>query len=250
MLKVLVADDERLARETIKVLLNEREEVTEIWEACNGDDAISLANLHHPDVVILDIEMPQKNGLEVAQLLPPHCIIVFVTAFNEHAIEAFELSAVDYILKPFDDERFHKMLNKISERVTDKNTLDLTQISDVIKQATHKPEQYKTRLIVRDPGRIRLVDVSSIIYIGGAGNYAELHLDDGNVILHRETLTSLESQLDPSLFLRIHRSTIVRRNAICELSPTEKGDYNVTLRSGECVVLSRRNRDKLEYLMS
>ena len=250
MIKVLIADDERLARATIKMLLNERDEISEVWEASTGEEAISLATTMQPDVAFLDIEMPQKSGLEVAQLLPPHCLIVFVTAFNQHAIEAFELDAVDYILKPFDDDRFKKMLNKIYDRLASNNALGLSQIKEVIRQATFQSEHYKARLVVRDPGRIRLIDVANILYISGAGNYAELHLDDGSVILHRETLTSLETQLDPNLFLRIHRSTIVRHNAIRELNPTDKGDYNVVLRTGESVVLSRRNRDKLDLLLN
>ncbi|GEA09482.1 hypothetical protein KUL42_42430 [Alteromonas sp. KUL42] len=250
MIKVLIADDERLARETIKMLLNERDEIIEVWEASTGEETISLATAMQPDIVFLDIEMPQKNGLEVAQLLPPHCLLVFVTAFNQHAIEAFELNAVDYILKPFDDDRFKKMLDKIYDRLASNSALGLSQIKEVIRQATLQSEHYKARLVVRDPGRIRLIDVANILYISGAGNYAELHLDDGSVILHRETLTSLETQLDPNMFLRIHRSTIVRHNAIRELNPTDKGDYNVVLRTGESVVLSRRNRDKLDLLLN
>lgn len=249
MLKVLVADDESLARETVKMLLQTLEGVDQIFEAADGKKALALAEQHHPELVILDIEMPGISGIELAKLLPEECVVVFATAYNEFAVAAFELNAVDYILKPFDDERFFQAVEKARKKIGEKTGQDYSKISNMIQQMlTEQNKPYRERLVIRDPGRIRLIDVGQIHYITGAGNYAEVHLSDGKQVLHRETLSALEEQLDPSQFVRIHRSSIVRRSCISELRPNDKGDYSVILQSGEVLTLSRRNRDKLDEL--
>lgn len=249
MLNILIADDEKLARETIKLLLKESPDIGQIWEAEDGAQAKALANQHLPDLVFLDIEMPLVNGIEVAKHLPARTVVVFVTAYDEYAVAAFELSAVDYLLKPYDDERFHTALQRARKNIQEHKARDYAQISDMIKEImSSQHKQYRERLVIRDPGRIRLIDVQNILYIAGAGNYAEIHLDDNKCVLHRETLTVLEEQLDPQDFVRIHRSTIVRRSFISELRPNEKGDYSVILNNGDVLTLSRRNRAKLEEL--
>ena len=249
MLNVLIADDESLARETVKMLLGTLSDVNEIFEAADGKQALQLAHEHKPQLVILDIEMPVISGIELARQLPEECVVMFATAYNEFAVEAFELSAVDYILKPFDDDRFFKAVEKAKKKIGDKSGQDLSKISDIIQQMMGEQNKpYRERLVIRDPGRIRLIDVAQIQYITGAGNYAEVHLSDGKQVLHRETLSALETQLDPSQFVRIHRSSIVRRSCITELRPNDKGDYSVILQNGEVLTLSRRNRDKLDEL--
>ena len=250
MLKVLIADDETLARETIAMLLSSEDDVGEIRHAQDGNEAIVEAAEFAPDIVFLDIEMPGASGLEVAGSLPEQSIVVFVTAYNEHAVKAFELNAIDYLLKPFDDQRFYKSLDKARQRRVEANDQQqrLSQLNDLLQSAIEGKERYRDRLVIRDPGRIRLIDVEQIMYITGAGNYAELHLNDGKTLLHRETLSSLESQLDPEHFVRIHRSSIVRRSIVTELRPNDKGDYQVILNNGEELTLSRRNRAKLEEL--
>lgn len=249
MLKVLIADDEALARATLKSLLVDATEVGEIYEADNGKQALELYEQFRPEIVFLDIEMPGLSGIEVAKQLPAHCVIVFATAFNEHAVTAFELNAIDYLLKPFDDDRFHNSLEKAMKRVRENHVEDYAKVSHLIQQMLNEQQtQFKDRLVIRDPGRIRLIDVEQISYIIGAGNYAELHLHDGKQILHRETLSTLDTQLDPAVFVRIHRSSIVRRSSIVELRPNEKGDYSVVLKSGDVLTLSRRNRAKLDEL--
>ncbi|GAB5379901.1 MAG: LytTR family DNA-binding domain-containing protein [Aliiglaciecola sp.] len=251
MLKVLIADDEHLARETIKLLLREQDDIGEIREAEDGNQALTMATEYKPDVIFLDIEMPGISGIQVAKHIPKECIIIFATAYNEHAVEAFELNAIDYILKPFDDERFAKAISKVREKINDKQHDDYSKLGDIIqKMMGDQPKSYRERLVIRDPGRIRLIDVEQINFITGAGNYAEIHLIDGKQVLHRETLSALEEQLDPHHFVRIHRSSIVRRSSISELRPNDKGDYTVVLQSGETLTLSRRNRAKLDELTS
>lgn len=249
MLKVLIADDEYLARETVKLLLKSAPDVVEIYEAEDGNQALVLANQYQPDIVILDIEMPGISGIELAKHLPKDSIVIFATAYTEHALDAFEINAIDYILKPFDDERFFMAFDRAREKHKDDEIQDYSKISEMIQQmALEKQKQYRERLVIRDPGRIRLIDVDQIDYITGAGNYAEIHLSDGSHMLHRETLSALEEQLDPAVFVRIHRSSIVRRSCISELRPNDKGDYSVILQNGDVLTLSRRNRTKLDEL--
>jgi two-component system LytT family response regulator len=250
MLKVLIADDENLARETLKILLATIPGVIEVYEAESGTEALALGNQHKPDIVILDIEMPGISGIELSKHLHKDCTVIFATAYNEYAVEAFDLNAIDYILKPFDDDRFYIAFERAREKHRDEASQDYEKLSQTIQQImADKQTQYRQRIIVRDPGRIRLIDVALINYISGAGNYAEIHLSDGKQVLHRETLTVLESQLDPNDFVRIHRSSIVRRNYIVELRPNDKGDYTVIMQGGETLTLSRRNRSKLDELI-
>ena len=249
MLKVLIADDENIARATIKLLLSSIPDVTEIYEAENGNQALALANQHLPDIVILDIEMPSISGIEVSKHLPKNCVVIFATAYNDYAVEAFERNAIDYILKPFDDDRFYCAFERATERSRDLSLQNYSQLNEMIQQAmADKQPQYRQRLVIRDSRRIRLIDVGRINYITGAGNYAEIHLSDTKQVLHRQTLSTLEEQLDPKVFVRIHRSSIVRCSYIAEFRPNDKGDYSVILQSGEILTLSRRYRSKLDEL--
>ncbi|MCV2884666.1 LytTR family DNA-binding domain-containing protein [Aestuariibacter sp. AA17] len=249
MLNILIADDELLARETLKLLLTQQPDIGHVYEAESGTKALELAVKHEPELVILDIEMPGMTGIEVARALPKACSVLFATAYNEFAVMAFEVNAVDYILKPFDDSRFSAAIAKARSRIESTLTADMGKVSEMIQQLISSQQtHYKKRLVIRDPGRIRLIDVAQIDFVTGAGNYVELNLRDGTKVLHRETMATLENQLDPLDFVRIHRSSIVRRSSISELRPNDKGDYSVILYSGEVLTLSRRNRNKLNEL--
>lgn len=250
MISVLVADDEKLARENIKFLLTEQKDIGSVHEACDGEEAVLLAVKHQPDIVFLDIQMPGLSGLEVASHLPDDTVVIFATAYDEHAITAFELSAMDYLLKPFDDKRFYEALTKAKNALLTSGSKELNKVRDMLRQLEPNDEvKYKSRLVVREPGRIRLIDVEQINFIQGAGNYVEIHVFDDNPILHRETLSTLEHVLNPNEFTRIHRSSIIRRSSVCELRPNEHGDYTVVLKSGEQLTLSRRSKGKLEQLL-
>lgn len=249
MLKVLVADDEVLARKTLLVLLQDVSDIGEVREAEDGNTALRIALEFQPDIILLDVEMPGVNGLELASMLPAKSVVIFVTAYHQHAVRAFELNAVDYLLKPFDDSRFFEAINRAQHRLREGDEEYFGKVHDVVQEILRQQQKhYRERLVIRDPGRIRLVDVQQIRFITGAGNYAELHLNENKTILHRETLSALEQQLDPDVFVRIHRSSIVRRNCICELRPNDKGDYSVILDSGDELTLSRRNRNKLDQI--
>ncbi|MCW8090999.1 LytR/AlgR family response regulator transcription factor [Alteromonas sp. ASW11-130] len=247
---VLIVDDEVLACETIQLLLSNDEEIERIWQAHDAHTALSIAYAEYPNIVILDIEIPGLPGIELAKKLPPSCVVIFASAYSEFALSAFEVDAIDYLLKPFTDERFYQSIGRAKAKLKltaffEKQELTTT----VIELMERQQAKYKERIAVRDPGRIRFIDIEDIVFITGAGNYAEIHLLNGNHILHRETLCNLEAQLNPKEFVRIHRSSIVRRNFIAELRPNEKGDYAVILDSGENLTMSRRNKDKIYDLI-
>lgn len=250
MLKILIADDESLARETIKILLKSQSDIGEVKEAQDGNQVLEIFHEYKPDIVFLDIQMPGKTGVELAEQLPEDTVIIFATAYDQYAITAFELNAIGYLLKPFDDDKFYAALDKARKQVNERTATDFKKVGQLIQHMVDEQDKaYKGRLVVKDPGRIRLVDVDEINFIAGAGNYAEIHLLAGKTILHRETLTSLENQLDPKVFVRIHRSSIVRRTSVAELRPNENGDYTVVLKCGEKLTLSRRNKCKLDDLI-
>ena len=251
MINILIADDEYLARETIKHLLKAQSDIDEVFEAEDGNQALQLCQEHSFDLIFLDIQMPGQTGIQLAEKLPAGTVVIFATAYDQYAIEAFDLNAIDYLLKPFDDERFYQALKRARQQIANKVTTDFKQLSLLIQQMNQqKEEKFKTRLIVKEPGKIKLIEVAQIEYITGAGNYADVYLFDGKHILHRETLTSLEKQLDPAIFIRIHRSSIIRKSRVNELRANDNGDYSVILKSGQQLTLSRRNKDKLEQLMS
>ncbi|WP_299082424.1 LytTR family DNA-binding domain-containing protein [uncultured Paraglaciecola sp.] len=250
MFKVLIADDEHIARKIIKLLLNDQPDMTEVYEAKDGTQTLELATKYQPDIIFLDIQMPGKSGIQLAENLPSDCVVIFVTAYDKYAVEAFELCAIDYLLKPFPDQRFYTALEKARRHIQEQKHSNHSQASELLKHLDEeKGLEYRSRLIVKEPGRIRIIEVQHINFISGAGNYAEVHLFNGTCILHRETLTKLEAQLDPNQFIRIHRSSLVRKTSICELKPNDNGDYSVVLKSGDALTLSRRNRSKLAELL-
>jgi two-component system LytT family response regulator len=238
--RVLIVDDKKSSRKSIKVLLSSEIDISEIYEAEDGNNAVKMAKMLKPDLVFLDIEIPGISGIEVAKQLPEQSMVVFATSSNEFAVNIFETNAIDYLLRPFDDERFYQALEKARRRV---HKYKMGHFATNGQQ-----KKFRDKLGIRDPGRIRLIDVGQINYIGGAGNYAEIHLDDGKQFLHRETLSVLESQLDPTIFVRLNRSSIVRRSSIIEIRTNETGDYSVALMSGTVLKLSRRNRSMFHDL--
>ncbi|BDX06601.1 LytR/AlgR family response regulator transcription factor [Planctobacterium marinum] len=250
MLKILVADDEPLARESIVALLNKEDETHEIFQAKDGQEALELAWQERPQVLFLDIQMPGATGVEVAAELPPETVVIFTTAYDEYAVKAFELNAIDYLLKPFKNIRLYEALDKAKRLLEEQSFLDQRNISALHSELKKESTDYKERIVIREPKRVRFVEVSNVKYISGAGNYAELHLQDTGSILYRETLSNLEAYLDPREFRRIHRSTIVRLSSVAELQPNYQGDYTVVLTTGEQLMLSRRYKDKLQDILT
>jgi two-component system LytT family response regulator len=248
-IRALIADDEAPARRRIRNLLRDRDEYQIVAEAKTGPEAVNAVRTHRPDLLFLDIQMPGLTGFEVLSSLDPGevPITVFVTAYDDHAIRAFEAHAIDYLLKPFDDERFEAALKyagrRLREREAERLSGDLRALLD--HSTAHGLPSSSTRatFAVRKRDSIELVPAADIDWIEAAGDYVRLHAA-GRAHLIRATLRDLEERLDPQSFLRIHRSTIVRSDRIERLIPRARGDYEVVLRDGTELRLSRTYRDR------
>jgi len=248
----IVVDDEELGRSNLKALLDRLERWKVVAEAADGEAAVDLVKQHRPTALFLDIEMPVMNGMQVAkELLQQDCLpfTIFVTAYSQYAVQAFEVNAVDYLLKPLRKDRFRSAVRRVEDAL-DQDQLDTftDRVASVIGRLSDDSEdigRYLSRIAVRSVGRVQLIDVGELAWISSAGNYVELHIDERSV-LHRQTLTSLVEQLDPDQFMRIHRSAAVNRHHVAELLNTDTGNYSLRLRSGEQVPVSDRHRDDVK----
>lgn len=235
-LRVLIADDEPLARQRIEDLLAKEERVTIAGFATNGEEAIAMIRELHPDLVFLDIRMPGKSGMEVVETIGTEIMpsTIFTTAYDKFAPKAFDVAAVDYLVKPYDDERFAQALRRARQ------TVEL--------RALTAPKAYIDRLPVELRGQTRVVPVAQIDYITASGPYAELHVG-GRTFAIREKMQTLEEKLDPARFFRIHRSAIVQLDRVDTLLHAPGGDYAVRLKDGTELSVSRSRRDELEKKM-
>jgi len=249
-IRTLVAEDEPLARERIRSLLEEEPDMEVVAECGDGRSAVVAIREHRPDLVFLDIHMPEMGGFDVIReigtdAMPP---IVFVTAYDQFAVRAFDAHALDYVLKPFDEERFRTAVERARQAVRQRAPewpLD-RRLADLL-EGLQKP-RYLERLAVKSGGKIVLLRTEDVSWIGAEGNYARLHAGKKSYLM-RETMTALEGKLDPTRFLRIHRSTIVAADAIAELEPLFQGDYVVILRDGTRLTSSRGYRGNLQAFM-
>ena len=240
MIRVLVADDESPARDKLQRWLGELSDIEVVSRAEDGLQAAAAIEQLRPDVAFLDIQMPGLNGLEVAAQLEQATapLIVFVTAFDEHAVKAFDLNAVDYLLKPYDKERLLKAVTRVRDRFGDKQ-------SRAPAVATARAQTGSSeRLLVPEGERLQLIDSSSIDWLEADDNYVHVHTA-GRKYLLRRTLQDLLMQLGDQRFARIHKSAAVNISAVSSLTPLFKGDYEVSLRNGAVLRLSRRYKDAL-----
>ena len=257
--KILIVDDEPLARDTIRLLIEDRMDCDVIGECANGEEAVSAIIDLKPDVVFLDIQMPGMTGFDVIETIGPEKMpkVVFATAYDEYALRAFDAQAVDYLLKPFDDDRFDTALTKALRQV-EKNRLgtlneNLAALLEYQKSLDTSKlpaagSEIVERIMVKERDSVFFVKTEDIDYITAAGDYVTLHVA-GKSHLIRDTMTRMDSKLDPNLFARIHRSTIVNVDRIKELRPYFHGDYIVYLKGGKELRLSRRYWDRLEAVI-
>jgi len=252
-LRVLIADDERLARQRLEDLLAHEASVEIVGRADNGVTTVEAIRELKPDLVFLDIQMPGKTGLEVVReigvdAMPP---VIFTTAYD-HALAAFDLAATDYLVKPFDDERFEKAFRRARQLIELKQVSKLTDelrvLLSVPQTAPPTKSQYLERIAVETRGQVRVVPVKQIDYMIASGPYAELYVGDKRYLI-RERMQTLEERLDPAKFVRIHRSAIVRLDLIETLIRNPGGDYGVVLKGGVKLKVSRGRFEKLEELM-
>lgn len=244
--RALIVDDETIARRRIRRLLAAEPDVVLAGECSDGAAAVEAITTERPDLVFLDVQMPELDGFAVLRRLDPAVppAIIFVTAFDRYALRAFDVHAIDYLLKPFTRERFRLALDRARDRIS-RRSVDAGLAS--LAAALRSQPRYLSRLSVRTAGRIILVDLATVDWIEAADNYVRLHARTGEYLL-RETLAALERQLDPDRFARIHRSAIVQIDRITELHPASHGDMDVVLRNGKVLTLSRTWRDHVQRL--
>jgi two-component system LytT family response regulator len=249
-IRVLLVDDEPLARERLRRFLEKEAEVEMVGECANGREAVSAIKRHSPDLVFLDVQMPELDGFGVLAELKhePMPAIIFVTAHDQFALRAFEVHALDYLLKPFDRERFQKALRRAMDHLQRRAAGTLDQRLSALLADVAPGQKYWDRLAVKSAGRVIVLKTEDIDWIEAADNYVNLHVGNESH-LHRETMATLAERLSPEKFLRISRSTIVNVDRIKELQPLFHGEYSVLLRNGARLTLSRGYRDKLDQLM-
>lgn len=240
-IRALVVDDEEHSRGNVRALLRSQPSWQVVGE-CDGVAALSEAIARGiPDVVFLDVRMPGADGIVAAEMLrrlDPQPLVVFTTAYEEYAVSAFNVQAIDYLLKPFDDARFHAALRRVEQALRTPRPMESGDAT--------QSHEYAQRVVIRSIGRVQFVDVSQIDWLEASGNYVEIHAGKES-FLHRERLHVLEAQLDPADFVRIHRSIIVNRAAVKEIRPIAGGDCTVLLRDGAQVRLSRTYRSALQF---
>jgi two-component system LytT family response regulator len=245
-IKTLIVDDEPLARDRVKRFLRDVGDIKIIGECGNGKEAIAAITEQQPDLVFLDIQMPEKNGFEVVKALDPNTMpaVIFVTAYDQYALQAFDVHALDYLLKPFNRERLHRAVSHARDQLERRNLGDLDERLASLIADLRGQKKYLERLVVKSVGRVFFLKVEEIDWIEAAGNYVNLHVGRESHMI-RETMNGIAAKLDPDKFLRIHRSTVVHIDRIKELHPMFSGDYAVILRNGTELALSRNYRERI-----
>lgn len=249
-IRTLIVDDEPLARDRLQKLLEGEPEVTILGQCANGKEALKAIREEQPDLLFLDVQMPELDGFGVlAQLEADQMpVVVFVTAHDQFALKAFEVHAVDFLLKPFDRERFQTALKRARERITQKRPGELDERLAALLAEIKPQAAALERMAIKTSGRVIFVKTSDIDWIEAADNYVNLHVGNESH-LHRETLTALAERLPSKKFMRISRSTVVNVDRIKELQPLFHGEYAVILRNGATLTLSRSYRDVLDQLI-
>jgi two-component system, LytTR family, response regulator len=250
MIRALIIDDEPLPRERIRTLLAERRDVEVIGECRDGQEAVNAILAERPDLVFLDIQMPELDGFEVIKAISNEFMpaIVFVTSFDEYAIRAFEVNAIDYLLKPINAARFEESVLRAIDRLTQSNVRESERkLLDFIEllRAEH---QHVTRFVVRSGSRLSFVRASNVDWIDAADNYVRLHVGGREHFL-RDTLKSVEIQLDPEIFVRVHRSVIINLDRVESVEPYSHGEYVVTMKDGAKLTTSRSYSERLRLLL-
>lgn len=239
-LKVIIIDDEKPARRKIRLFLELFPQVTIEAEAGDGLEALSLIEKTRPDLIFLDIQMPRMNGFQLLEVLPEkdRPQIIFTTAYDEFAVKAFEVRAVDYLLKPFDQDRFCVAVERVLNPV---NPASKESLNGLIKEIRSQPD-YIQRILLRTGGKIVFIKAEDIVRIEAAEKYLEIYTPK-EMHLHRSTMQEMEKNLNPALFMRIHRSHLVNINMIKELHPLSHGDYVVVMKNDERLPLGRSYKD-------
>lgn len=245
---VLVADDELPARQRLIDLLQRDEQVASVSEAADGETAVEMIQRHKPQLLFLDVQMPELDGLGVIDAIgaADMPLTVFVTAYDQHAIRAFEASALDYLLKPFSDERFEATMARVKVRLDERSMKEFGQrVMKMVSAAPSAPEKRLDRLVVKAGGTTRFIRVIDIDWIEAAGVYVTLHVA-GKELLYRAALNDLAEKLDPRRFVRVHRSALINIESVVQLEPISHGEFEAVLKNGSRTRVSRTYRGQLE----
>ena len=243
---VAIVDDEPPARARLRRLLADHPDVTIVAECGDGAAAVQAIETTVPDLVLLDIQMAELDGFDVLRALemPRLPEIIFVSAFDQYALRAFRVHALDYVLKPVEEDRLSEALSYARTRLADRPSQVSSGVSALLRELT-LDRPYLARIPMRGDGRVRVLDLAEVDWIGAADNYVSLHVG-GREHLVRDTIARLEQRLDPQQFVRIHRSTIVRFDRITELIPDRHGDFQIRLKNGTTLAMSRTFRPLVE----
>ncbi len=241
-MKVIIIDDELLARSIVKEYLSEYSAIKIVAECSNGFEGVKAISEHKPELIFLDIQMPKINGFEMLELIENPPPVIFTTAFDEYAIKAFETHAVDYLLKPFDKERFDKAIQKVTSQKQSTESKEAT--ASLLQSATESPSQ-NNRIVVKDGSKIKIIPVAQLQYIEAADDYVKLTTPDGT-FLKNKTMSYYESSLASQQFIRIHRSYLVNSQLITRIDAYEKEGHIVTLKTGQTLPVSKSGYAKLK----
>lgn len=242
-IRALVVDDEPLAREMIREMLGADSDVEIVAECSNGREAVDAIKSLRPDLVFLDIQMPELGGFEVLASFEPESTpyVIFVTAYDQYAVRAFEVHAFDYLLKPFDNERFDTAWQRVKAQIKVDQSGERDQHILALLEELKSGPRHLERLVIKNGGRVFFLNVQDVYCIESEGNYVRVY-DNQKGYLLRETISNLEEQLDPKQFRRIHRSAIVKIDRIKEMQPWFHGEYRIIMENGKELTLSRNYR--------
>ncbi len=245
-MKAIIVDDEHLAREIVKKYLEKHPQIEIVAECSNGFDAVKEITTQKPDLIFLDIQMPKLNGFEMLELLDEHPSVVFTTAFDDYAIKAFEVNAVDYLLKPFSEQRFNEALEKVIERINKKSSDE----EKITKLLSHKDALTETleRIVVKDGSKITIIPVETLRWIEAQDDYVKIH-SEGGKFMKKKTMKFFEDRLDPNMFIRIHRSSIININSIKQMELYEKDSYRVIMKDETKLPVSKTGLQKLKEIL-
>ena len=245
MIDVLIIDDEALARQRVRKLLEARSEVTILQECRSGQEAVLAIEMHEPDLIFLDIQMKDMTGFDVLQRLPSASwpLTIFVTAYDEYAIQAFDIFAFDYLLKPFKDERFYLSLDKaISALEKKEHESNIDQLRELV---SYLQKEKQEPLALKQGSKVSLVQMDDIRYIEASGYYIEVFTSESKRLLLRESMTNMLEQLDKESFIRIHRSTIINTSFLSEIQHTGAGDVVAKMKDGKVFRVSKSYKEEL-----
>jgi two-component system, LytTR family, response regulator len=243
-LRTVVVDDEDLARQMVREMLKPHPEVEIVGECANGFEAVRMVSELKPDLLFLDIQMPKLDGFEVLELIGDEIAVIFATAYDEHALHAFEVHAVDYLLKPFGASRFELALERAKQRLGKK----MSPAPDQLLAASREQEKYVERVVVKDGTRVQIIPLDKLDYAEAQDDYIAL-VSQGKKYLKQQTISSLESSLDPAYFVRIHRSYIVNLERVTRLEPYGKDSHVAILSDGTRLPVSRAGLARLKSFL-